>query len=160
MRIISAGIQHETNTFSDTPTTTMDFVRDSHLGEDFKGGAAIVQRFGGTNTIHGGYLRGAEQCGFELMCVFNARAYPSGIVVRECFEELVGTLIQRIREALPAEGVLLDLHGAMVTEDYEDAEAEIVRRVRDAVGEQIPIVVTLDGHCCHDRNVRIGRRHS
>jgi len=146
MRIISAGIQHETNTFSDTPTTTMDFVRDSHLGEDFNGGAAIVQRFGGTNTIHGGYLRGAEQCGFELMCVFNARAYPSGIVVRECFEELVGMLIQRVREALPAEGVLLDLHGAMVTEDYEDAEAEIVRRVRDAVGEQIPIVVTLDLH--------------
>ncbi|MBT4013663.1 MAG: M81 family metallopeptidase [Planctomycetaceae bacterium] len=146
MRILSAGIQHETNTFATTLTTTADFARDSHLGNEFSGGAAIVARYQDTNTIHGGYLVGAAVAGFEIVTLFNVHACPSGMVTRDCFEELVGEMISRITAALPADGVLLDLHGAMVTEDFEDAEAEIVRRVREVVGEATPVVVTLDLH--------------
>ncbi len=47
---------------------------------------------------------------------------------------------------MPVDAVYLDLHGAMVTEDYEDAEGELLRRVRAAVGEPVPIVVSLDYH--------------
>ena len=146
MRILSAGIQHETNTFSTSLTTTADFVRDSHLGNEFTGGDAIVARYQGTNTIHGGYLEGAADAGFEFAPLFNVHACPAGMVTRDCFEELVGEMISRITAALPADGILLDLHGAMVTEDFEDAEAEIVRRVREVVGESMPVVVTLDLH--------------
>ena len=146
MRILSGGIQHETNTFAVTPTTVADFERDSHFGADFGGAEQIRQRFVGTNTIHGGYLKGAEECGVDLVPVLNLRAYPSGMVTRETFETLVNALVDRIQAALPADGVLLDLHGAMVTEEFEDAEAEIVRRVRRLVGEAVPIVVTLDLH--------------
>jgi len=146
MRILSAGIQHETNTFATTPTTTADFSRDSHLGEEFAGGDAIVARYQDTNTIHGGYLVGAAAAGFEIVTLFNVHACPSGMVTRDCFEELVGEMISRITAALPADGVLLDLHGAMVTEEFEDAEAEIVRRVCEVVGESTPVVVTLDLH--------------
>ena len=133
MKIISGGIQHETNMFSDTPTTLEDFIRDTHLGDDLPGGEAILKRFADTNTIHGGYLAGVKETGLELVPVLNTRAYPSGMVLRDCFEHLSGILIQRTRNALPADGILLDLHGAMITEDYEDAEAEIVRRVRTLV---------------------------
>jgi microcystin degradation protein MlrC len=146
MRIISGGIQHETNTFATGLTTTEDFIRDSHLGDDLTGGKAIVVRYTDTETIHGGYLAGAEQAGFELVPVLNARAYPSGMVEKESFEYLKGLLVRRIEQALPADGVLLDLHGAMVTEEHEDAEAEILRAVKEAVGQEIPIVVTLDLH--------------
>ena len=146
MRIVSGGIQHETNTFAVTSTTVADFERDSHFGADFGGGEQIRQRFDGTNTIHGGYLKGAKEYGVDLVPVLNLRAYPSGMVTRETFETLVNELVDRIQGALPADGVLLDLHGAMVTEEFEDAEAEIVRRVRRLVGEAVPIVVTLDLH--------------
>lgn len=146
MRILSAGIQHETNTFATSLTTTADFVRDSHLGNELTGGDAIVARYRGTNTIHGGYLEGAADAGFEIVPLLNVHACPSGMVTRDCFEELVEEMISRINKALPADGILLDLHGAMVTEDFEDAEAEIVRRVRGVVGEIIPVVVTLDLH--------------
>ena len=146
MRIISGGIQHETNTFAVTPTTVDDFERDSHFGADFGEAQQIRHRFDGTNTIHGGYLKGAEESGVELVPVLNLRAYPSGMVTRQTFETLVNELVCRIEAALPADGVLLDLHGAMVTEEFEDAEAEIVRRVRLLVGEAMPIVVTLDLH--------------
>lgn len=146
MRILSGGLQHETNTFSITPTTIADFQRDSHFGDELGDAFQIRQRFQGTNTIHGGYLQAADDLGAELVPVLNLRAYPSGIVTKETFELLVGELIGRIHAALPADGILLDLHGAMVTEEFEDAEAEIVRRVREAVGDAVPIVVTLDLH--------------
>ena len=47
---------------------------------------------------------------------------------------------------MPVDAVYLDLHGAMVTEDFEDGEGELLRRVRAAVGEQVPIVISLDYH--------------
>ena len=146
MRIISGGIQHETNTFARGLTTLRDFIRDSNLGEDLPGGEAIVQRYANTETIHGGYLVGAEQAGIELVPVLNAKAYPSGMVEKETFDFLKEMLVSRIEQALPADGILLDLHGAMVTEEHEDAEAEILRAVREVVGNDMPIVVTLDLH--------------
>ena len=127
MRIISAGIQHETNTFSNTPTTLGDFIRDSHLGEQLEGGQPLIERYRGTSTIHGGYLLAAEQEGVKLVPVLNAKAYPSGMVDRACFDRLKEILVSRIQQQLPADGILLDLHGAMVSEDAQDAEAEIVR---------------------------------
>jgi microcystin degradation protein MlrC len=68
-----------------------------------------------------------------------------GIVTDDAFERIVGELVGRLSEALPVHAVYLDLHGAMVSESFEDAEAEILRRVRAVVGD-IPIVVSLDFH--------------
>ncbi len=146
MKILSAGIQHETNTFSRKPTTLPDFMRDSQLGEDLTGGQAIFNRYHGTETIHGGYIDGARQAGFELHPLLNAKATPSGIVTKECFDFLKRLMLRRIEGTLPADGILLDLHGAMVTAEHEDAEAELLRAVRDIVGPDFPIIVTLDLH--------------
>jgi len=146
MRIISGGIQHETNTFAEGMTTLADFIRDSHAGDQLAGHDTVIERYSDTGTIHGGYLAAAERVGFELVPVLNTRAYPSGMVARQTFDQLCELLTSRIAAELPADGILLDLHGAMVTEEYEDAEAEIVRRVRELVPDDIPIVVTLDLH--------------
>ena len=146
MRIISGGIQHETNTFAEGMTTLADFIRDSHVGDQLAGHDTVIERYSDTGTIHGGYLAAAERVGFELVPVLNTRAYPSGMVARQTFDQLCELLTSRIAAELPADGILLDLHGAMVTEEYEDAEAEIVRRVRELVPDDIPIVVTLDLH--------------
>ena len=146
MKIISGGIQHETNTFARGQTTTVDFVRDSHLGLDMPGGQAIVDRFADTATVHGGYIAGAEEAGFELVPVLNVRAQPSGIVEKASFDYLLELLVNRIVRELPADGILLDLHGAMVVAGHEDAEGEIVRGVREVAGFDMPVVVTLDLH--------------
>ena len=52
MRLASGGIQHETNTFSTTPTTLADFIRDSQLGPQIEGGDTIIERYAVTDTIH------------------------------------------------------------------------------------------------------------
>lgn len=146
MRIASGGVQHETNTFTATPTLLADFVRDSNCGPDLSGGQMIFDRFRGTGAIHGGYIAGAEAVGAELVPLLCARAQPSGIVEQQTFDTMLGWFLDRLRAAGPVDGVLLDLHGAMVTEKYEDAEGAFIAAVREAVGPQMPIVVTLDLH--------------
>ena len=68
------------------------------------------------------------------------------MVEKESFDHLLGLLVRRISKAMPADGVLLNLHGSMVTEEFEDVEAEIVRSVRAAVSPGVPIIVTLNLH--------------
>ena len=146
MRIVSGGVQHETNTFSKIPTTLADFVRDSNCGESLAGGETIFDRFRGTGSIHGGYISGAEAAGFELVPLLCARAQPSGLVEVECFDTMLSWFLERLDQAKPFDGVLLDLHGAMVAEHHEDAEGAFIAAVREAVGVEVPIVVTLDLH--------------
>lgn len=146
MKILSAGIQHETNTFAVSPTTLADFIRDSECGPEFDGGNRIFERYRGTGTIHGGYIDGAEAAGIELVPLLVAVAQPAGVVEQSAFDTLLGKVLERMRPALPCDGVLLDLHGAMVSGDHEDAEGAIIAAVRETVGPDVPIIVTLDYH--------------
>jgi len=94
----------------------------------------------------GGILRGltAEKLeGVPLMATF---AVPSGTISAAAFETIAGSLLDSIRKALPLDGLMLALHGATVSEVYRDADGEVLRRVRDLVGPDIPVVTTLDLH--------------
>lgn len=146
MRILSAGIQHETNTFAITPTSLADFQRDSGCSDDFQGGQFLKDLYRGTGSIHGGYVDRTEELGIELDALFCARAQPAGKVQQGAFDSMMSSIVDRLRAALPADGILLDLHGAMVTDDFEDAESAILRAVREVVGNDMPIVTTLDLH--------------
>jgi microcystin degradation protein MlrC len=68
-------------------------------------------------------------------------------VTADAFERIAGGLVQNLSEALPVDGVYLDLHGAMVSERHDDGEGELLRRVREAVGPRVPVVASLDLHC-------------
>ncbi|HET7092981.1 MAG TPA: M81 family metallopeptidase, partial [Thermomicrobiales bacterium] len=88
-------------------------------------------------------------CGFALIPTVAVWATPSGMVTRGAIEQLTTMLLDDVRRALaaaPLDGVLLALHGAMVTEVDDDGEAYLLRRIRDLVGPTVPIVSTLDLH--------------
>jgi len=140
MRIAIGGISHETNTFSTLPTDLSLFER-----RGVHGGEALVPAFMGTKTIVGGFLDGARSEGFEAVPTMLAEAAPSGTVTAGAFDRLTALLVEGLREAGAIDGVLLELHGAMVAENARDGDAEILRRVRDVVGS-IPIVAVLDLH--------------
>ena len=146
MKIVSGGIQHETNTFASVPTTLSDFQRDSDCGDELLGGDRLRELYSGTGTIHGGYLDETAARGIELAPVLSVHAQPAGRVEQSSFSWMLDLLLSRIESAAPFDGVALDLHGAMVTDLYEDAEGEIVSAVRDLVGPGMPLVVTLDLH--------------
>ena len=138
-RFVIALIKHETNTFSPLPTPLASFGHGN--GPAF--GAAARSRFAGTNTPMGAYLDLAAREGADIVTPVAAEAWPSNKTSRATFEALVRPLEEAVRAGCDA--ALLDLHGAMVIEDCDDAEGEIVRRLR-AIAPQLPIAVTLDYH--------------
>ena len=73
----------------------------------------------------------------------NATANPSGRVDGAAYERLAGAIVDAVREGCDA--ILLDLHGAMVTERFDDGEGELLRRIR-AVAPDTPLAVALDLH--------------
>lgn len=140
MRIAVGAISHETNTFSTVLTDLESFrQRGLYRGED------IFDNFAGTNTEVGGFLQGAETHGLDLIPTVCASAMPGGIVTSRAFRCLLDELVERIQRAGSIDGVLLALHGAMVTETHDDGEGAVLRAVREVVG-QAPVVATLDLH--------------
>ena len=142
MRIATGGISHETSTFTTVPTTIMS-------GEGRGGylrGPEILEKFRGVNTPTGGFIEGAEAHGFELIPSTFWNAHPSGPLPRRDFDTIVDSLLQGIETSGRIDGVLLELHGAMVAEEVPDGEGYILAAVRDLVGAEVPIVAQLDIH--------------
>lgn len=143
-RIAIGGFEHETNTFAPSPAGYDDFA----LGSGFpplSTGEEIAARCRGNLPI-AGFLSEGEARGWELVPTLWAAATPSAHVTRQAFERILADLVSRIAAAGPLDGVLLDLHGAMVAQDFDDGEGEILRRVRAIVGPDVPIVASLDLH--------------
>src|SRR5207247_4344372 len=107
---------------------------------------ALRETVGGTRTSHGGYLAAAERLGLELEPLMLTWATPGGLVRQSAYKRMKAELLERLQAALPADGILLDLHGAMVTEAHEDAEGDLIAAVREGVGRPTPVIVTLDLH--------------
>jgi microcystin degradation protein MlrC len=93
------------------------------------------------------------QHGFEIVPLLWTFAYPGGLVRRQDYELLKAEFLDRARAALshgpPVDGALLDLHGAMVVEDIDDAETDVIKSLRDLLGPNRPIVATTDLHANH-----------
>lgn len=148
MRIATGGILHETSTFATVPTTFHDF--ESGLG--LYRGADIVAKFRGTNNCTGGFIAGAERHGFELVPLLWGFAYPSGLIPRADYDALKREFLDRLAKAMadkPIDGVLIDLHGAMVVDGIDDGDGDFIESVRRAVGPAMPIVTTFDLHGNH-----------
>jgi microcystin degradation protein MlrC len=145
MRIAIGGISHETSTFAPTPTTLREFANGLGL---FRG-EAIIERFRGTNNCTGGFIDGANRHGFDLVPLLWTFAYPGGLIRREDYEALKLEFVDRLTKSLPVNGVLLDMHGAMVVEGIDDGDGDFLDAVRHAVGPSCPVVATFDLHGNH-----------
>ena len=138
MRIAIAGFSHESNTFSSVPTQLADF--------RVLRGQELINHY--TNTFHeiAGFIAGAQQEDFVLYPILAANATPAGPLTSEAYETFTNQIIQELAKAPPLDGILLGLHGAMVAVDLPHADVETVRRVRQQVGPDCPLVVTHDFH--------------
>jgi len=145
MRIAVGGILHETNTFADGLTELDPFVKPGAFPGLLRG-QDILDTLRGSRMCVGGYLAEAERLKMELAPLIWTFAQPSATVRHAVYEDLKERLLERLREALPVQGVLLDLHGAMVTDRFEDVEGDLLRRVRQMVGPRVPVMATLDFH--------------
>ncbi len=144
-RIAVGGFLHETNTFAPTKATFADF---QHGGgwPAMAQGADVLKVMRGINVGLAGFVEAAEANGWEMIPTIACGASPSAHVTEDAFERIVTVMVEGIRAAGPLDAVYLDLHGAMVTEHLDDGEGEILGRVRRVIGNDVPLVASLDLH--------------
>lgn len=142
MKIFFGGLCTETNTFSPLPTG-----RNSFFDSSFRRRDASLDPTAPWTAAQSIWRKMCVESGHSCVESINAFAQPGGVTVRAVYEELRDTLLEDLATALPVDGVLLFLHGAMVAEGYDDCEGDTLSRVRALVGCDVPIGVELDLHC-------------
>ncbi len=141
MRVLIGELKHETNSFIERKTDRRSF-EEYHL----KLGDEVVPYFEGVETELKGMMTAFSEDGIDFLPVIGAEAMPGGPVAREFFDFAKGVLLEALRNEAPFDGVLLALHGAMVVEDSFDAEGELLSAIREVVGADMPVMITLDLH--------------
>ena len=143
-KIIIAGFQHETNTFAPTKARYQDFVQGGGFPPLTRG--AEILKFREQNIPIGGFIQEAEQLGYQLLPVIWAATSPSAHVEQGTYQRICDEIIAAIHNANQVDAIYLDLHGAMVAEQVDDGEGELLRRIREVVGLDIPVIASLDFH--------------
>lgn len=137
MRVGVLGLWHETNTYAPHAATLDDFE-----AFELARGDEVLDRNRDTGSVIGGF---ADATGYELVPVFSAGAWPSGPAQAETIAALMEQACDGLRRAGPLDGVLVNLHGAMVAEGVPDADAAMLDVIRDAAGD-VPVAAVLDLH--------------
>lgn len=138
MRVFAGGIATETNTFAPIPTGLKDYIVARSIEE--LGSIAYGSALGVFHKL-------TIQRGWDFTFGLYAFARPAGLTTRQAYETLRDEFLARLTQALPVDIVLLGIHGAMVADEYDDCEMDLVQRIRQIVGPDAKIGVELDLHC-------------
>jgi len=137
VNVAIASILQESNTFSPIMT----------LYEDFSpvfGHEAFV-RHNGKLTEMGGFIDVLTKAGVEIKPLCAAWAITANRIDRAGYMRLTAAFDRHLRRARP-DALLLAMHGAQTAVGEDDVEGAVLQRVRDRLGPDKPIVVTLDLH--------------
>lgn len=141
-RFVAALMRHETNTFSPVPTPVSAFGRVGPTDGPARGGEA-VRVYRGTNNPLAAYIDIAEREGAALAVPIAANAHPSAPAPDTILDLVAEAVLEAVGQGCDA--LFLDLHGAMVTEGFDDGEGELLRRIRTQAPD-LPVAVALDFH--------------
>ncbi|GGA49578.1 M81 family metallopeptidase [Pelagibacterium lentulum] len=141
MRIFTASLATETNTFSPVPTDRAAFEAAFYAGPG---------KHPDTPTLCSSPVlilrRLAEREGLVVIEGSSSWAEPAGLIKKDAYESLRDEILAQLRAALPVDGVVLGLHGAMVAQGYDDCEGDLLARVREIVGPDIFVGAEFDPH--------------
>ena len=146
-RIAVGGFMHESNSFVPGHTDYDKYASGTTDRPPLSRGNELFERLSDISCSSAGFFRVAREAGHELVPTVWASTLAGPQVTDDAYERIAGELVGALSRALPVDGVYLDLHGAMVADSFEDGEGELLRRVRAAVGDQVPVVISLDYHC-------------
>jgi microcystin degradation protein MlrC len=141
MRFAIGEFAHETNTFCPGLTEVEDFKR-----RHWEAGEEILANNRGVRGELGGMIAEGERLGIEIVPTFATSTEPSATISCRAYETIRGTLFGAIQAAGPVDALVLSLHGAGSAEGIDDVEGTLLAELREVVGRELPIVVTLDLH--------------
>ncbi|HVX15839.1 MAG TPA: M81 family metallopeptidase [Pirellulales bacterium] len=139
-RVLLAGLFHETHTFLEGHTSLDDF--------QIRRGKEMLAAAGDGSPL-AGILEAADGYDWSLTPIADYRATPGPTVADTVWEQFWHDFTAVAEPALArgVDGIMLVLHGGMVTESYLDVEGELVRRIRGLPGAAtLPICGVLDLH--------------
>src|SRR5215510_14595041 len=140
-RIAVGGFQHETNTFAPQQATWEEFVR-ADAWPPLLRGPEMIAGVEGFNIPIAGAVKRLGELGHEIVPLAWAAAAPASYVTEDAYEKMWALFDEDIRRLGPFDAIYLDLHGAMVAENTEDGEGELLKRIRTIVGGAMPILAT------------------
>ena len=143
-RIAVGGFHHETNTFVKTPTDFAYFASHRDRPPLVRRGD-VLKWLNGVSFALSGFLQIMAK-EHDIVPLLWTSGGAGGMVTRDAYERISAELIAELSQQMPVDAIYLDLHGAMVTEDFEDGEGELLRRIRACVGSKMPIAISLDYH--------------
>ncbi len=141
MKLFTAGISHETNSFSPLPTSKRSFQELMIRPKTGQGMDRLKDAVG-----YGDFIRLGEESQMQVVKSLYCEAQPSAPMLQRDYEELRDEILDDLKAAMPVDIVLLMLHGAHVAQGYDDCEGDIAERVRAIVGPNVPIGIELDLH--------------
>ncbi|MBV2143645.1 M81 family metallopeptidase [Falsochrobactrum sp. TDYN1] len=141
MRIFTASLATETNTFSPVPTDMDSFKAAFYAGPGQHPDTPTL-----CSSVVPILRRRGKTEGFTVIEGISCWAEPAGLIQRQAYETLRDTILDDLRAALPVDGVVLGLHGAMVAQGYDDPEGDLLSRVREIVGPDVLIAAEFDPH--------------
>lgn len=143
-RILVAGFHHETNTFAPSPADWAAFTCGAGYAA-YARGPEMLAVHAPTNSGVGGFAEAAAGYGWTLVPSGWAGAMPSNRVTTDAFERICADIVGDVQRG-GFDAIFLDLHGAAVAECADDAEGELLARIRAVVGPEMIIVASLDLH--------------
>jgi len=142
-KIICGQFKQETNRYSPGVSDEKAYRKREYIWEE----AALRAHFTGTKTELGAFFDVLDPCeDIELVPVMALNASPGPVTAQGIWDQVAERLLEAIDKQPHVDGVLLALHGAMVTEEMEDGEGQLLQRLRLRLGPDVPIVTTLDLH--------------
>jgi len=141
-KILTLMFEHETNSFSPNCADI-----SAYKNQIFLEGKEVFETLRGTRIEFGAFLDVFdEREDIELIPSVALSATPCGPVTEEVFDYVVNKIKDAVNKYNPLDAVLIQFHGAMVAENHSDAEGDILKFLRELLGDDIPIVSTLDLH--------------
>jgi microcystin degradation protein MlrC len=139
-RILVLQCVQEVSTFNPVPSTDGDF--------DIKSGTEFIDAQRGLETEIAGALDVLESTpGVDVVPGYGAWAWSSaGTLTADGFRTLAGGFVAAVRANPDVDGIYACLHGSMVADGVQDPEGALLEATRAIVGEDVPIVISLDLH--------------
>ncbi|WP_337843313.1 M81 family metallopeptidase [Rheinheimera sp.] len=143
MRIFTASLATETNTFSPMYTDLQSFYQSFYAAPGEHPATPTLCSAPLVACRDYAALHPTEVTLIEGTCTW---AEPGGLLNRAAYEQLRDEILLQLQAALPVDLVMLGLHGAMVAQGYDDCEGDLLQRVRLLVGPTAIVAATLDPH--------------
>jgi len=140
-QIFTACLGTETNSFSPIPTGLGLFNRTMMVRN-----GEFTERVSLFGLPLIAWRERAQALDWDVAQGLAAFATPAGDTTRATYETLRDEILADLEKALPVDAVLLNLHGAMVADGYPDAEGDLLTRVRERIGPDVPLLAELDLH--------------